>query len=96
MPLDEPDQVDVKASSLIASYIDSLSIIPLEVSSRQVYEEIKRKQGNSVSVSHFNRVRFLAKFRQMEIDEEADYLTCFAEMKRFNNLSEQLFRLRVR
>lgn len=46
MPLEEPDKVDVKASSLIASYIDSLPILPIEVSSRQVYEEIKRKQGN--------------------------------------------------
>lgn len=70
MSLEEPDRVDVKASSLIATYIDSLPIMSPDISSRQFYEEVKKKQGNSVSVSHFNRVRFFAKFRQMEVDEE--------------------------
>lgn len=94
MPSNEPSKVDLNAKSLIETYVDALPVLPLQESSRQYYEQLKEKQGHAVSVTHFNQVRFLAKFRQMEVEDDEDYITCFEEMRRFNRLTEELYRLR--
>jgi hypothetical protein len=83
----EPPSLNVTAKSIIATYIDPLPAIPMSESSRYFYDKVKNSQETKATVSHFNQVRFLAKFRQMEVHDELDYLTCFEEMKRFNQLS---------
>ena len=77
----------IRADSLVAAYVDALPLLDRQPSSRQWYNQMKASLGSKVSVTHFNQVRFLAKFRQLEMDDESDYQLCFKEMKTFNDLS---------
>jgi hypothetical protein len=64
-------------------------------SSRVWYEELKGRMEGRVTVGYFNQVRFLSKIRQLEVQQEEDYDGCYVQMRRFNELGEQLFRKRV-
>ena len=91
----QTNKASVKADSLITAYIDPLPQVKREESIREWYYELRSQMNNWVSVSMFNRVRFLSKFRQIETEDEEDYLLFFAEMDKFNKLSEELFLRRL-
>jgi len=46
-------------------------------------------------VSQFNQVRFFAKLRKTDLESDEEYRDFLKEIKRFNELSEQLFNKRV-
>ena len=60
----------MKADALIAAYVDNLPEIEKERSSREWYYELRSQMDQRVSVSKFNMVRFLSKFRQLETEED--------------------------
>ena len=95
MSENQTNKASVKADSIITAYIDPLPQVKKEESIREWYYELRSHMNNWVSVSMFNRVRFLSKFRQMEPEDEEDYSLFFAEMEKFNKLSEQLFLKRL-
>lgn len=46
-------------------------------------------------MTQFNQVRFLSRLRKMDLDSGEEYLGFLAEMRRFNEMGEELFRKRV-
>lgn len=58
-------KIEVTAKSLIATYIDPLPVLPITESSQFYYDDLRSQQKNNVTVSHFNMIRFLGKFRQI-------------------------------
>lgn len=66
MPKAEP-RIDIKADALIEAYIDNIPLIDNTKSSRTLYEELRSKLSNRVSVSHFNQVRFMSRLRKTDL-----------------------------
>ena len=95
MSTGQPVELPVNADALASVYVDNIPVLNKESSSREWYQLLKSGLISQPSVSHFNRVRFYARFRQMEVEDENEYALCYAEMDKFNRLSEQLFQRRV-
>lgn len=53
-----------KAEPLLARYVDALPPIDPHLSGLQIYNQARNNLDSTVSVSLFNKVRFLSKFRQ--------------------------------
>ena len=78
MSKEQPAKIPINADALASVYLDSIPIINKESSSREWYLMLKGGLVHQPSVSHFNRVRFYARFRQLEVEDEGDYALCFA------------------